>query len=262
MSEFLRNIMQRYTLEKMPEELSVIINSVGEEYSNDEKDIQRTQSLKFVWGHNHDFGSFKMAGQMGDRHIEIIDKFISLGMPKDLSGMVVLDIGVWCGGTSLLLAGMGATVIAVEEVPMYANCADFLFQTFDLDATAVPMSLYDYYHPQNKFDMIVFPGVLYHLSDPLLALRMLFNMLCDNGYLYIETMTTDISPGHPALEYRGSQKAGWNWFAPNKEALNAMLVDVGFETEECHIKNNRLITMALRKKWKPMVKAGLARKIR
>ena len=50
-----------------------------------------------------------LQGLMGDRHINILATFIDdFGLPRDLTGKSVLDVGVWCGGTSLLLAAMGA----------------------------------------------------------------------------------------------------------------------------------------------------------
>lgn len=46
---------------------------------------------------------------MADRHIEIIARFLSdFGLPLDLTGKKVLDIGVWTGGTCLALCALGA----------------------------------------------------------------------------------------------------------------------------------------------------------
>jgi hypothetical protein len=38
-----------------------------EGYQNSDK--QRDLSVKFHWGHNHDFGDFYLKGQMADRHL-------------------------------------------------------------------------------------------------------------------------------------------------------------------------------------------------
>ena len=39
-------------------------------------DQQRDLSIKYTWGHNHDFGEFRLRGAMGDRHIQILAEFI------------------------------------------------------------------------------------------------------------------------------------------------------------------------------------------
>ena len=54
------------------------IDYLIEGFSNDELDKQRDVSVKFYWGHNHDFGDFKVNGRMGDRHINIMAHFLEL----------------------------------------------------------------------------------------------------------------------------------------------------------------------------------------
>src|SRR5207244_4024474 len=39
---------------------------------------QRDLSVQFEWGHNHDFGTFRMTGLMQDRHIHILATFMTL----------------------------------------------------------------------------------------------------------------------------------------------------------------------------------------
>ena len=54
---------------------------------------------------------------------DFIDQF---DFPEKLGGMRVLDIGAWTGGISLLLAAMGAKVVALEEVVKYSNTVNYL----------------------------------------------------------------------------------------------------------------------------------------
>src|SRR6266480_563681 len=37
---------------------------------------QRDLSIRFHWGHDHDFGSFALAGRMGERHVAILATFM------------------------------------------------------------------------------------------------------------------------------------------------------------------------------------------
>jgi len=95
---------------------------------------QRDLSVHFHWGHNHDFGTFRLRGRMGDRHIRLISRYAQMGaIPLDLAGASVFDIGCWTGGTSLLFAAMGASVYAIEEVRKYAECASYLAYAFGVE---------------------------------------------------------------------------------------------------------------------------------
>lgn len=206
-------------------------------------DRQRDQTIQFHWGHDTDFGAFKLTGQMGRNHLNAVATFIDhlRVLPMDLRGKRVLDIGVWTGGTSLVLAAMGAEVVAVEEVRKYCQCLEYVCDAFAVDSIAVrPVSLYDCIGPEydDQFDYVLFPGVLYHLSDPVIALRICFNALKDGGTLLVQT--TGISSMKSVCYYEGPtrfwagseaqmSRRGWNWFLPSAPAVAAMLHDVGFQ---------------------------------
>jgi hypothetical protein len=55
-----------------------IIDAQSEGYSENELESQRDSSIKFYWGHNHDFGEFKLEGRMGERHINELANFMAL----------------------------------------------------------------------------------------------------------------------------------------------------------------------------------------
>ena len=111
-------------------------------------EMQRDLSMKFHWGHNHDFGDgFVLSGNMHDRHIDIISSFIEdYGLPENLKNKNILDIGVWTGGTSLLLAAMGANVYDIEEVIQYAEMVNYLSFAFGLEQKlrCYSVSLYEF----------------------------------------------------------------------------------------------------------------------
>ena len=50
----------------------------SEVYSKQDIEYQRDLSIKFHWGHNHDFGDFGVKGRMGDRHITLLANFLAL----------------------------------------------------------------------------------------------------------------------------------------------------------------------------------------
>jgi 2-polyprenyl-3-methyl-5-hydroxy-6-metoxy-1,4-benzoquinol methylase len=84
---------------------------------------------------------------------------------------------------------LGAKVIACEEVRKYSRVTDFLINAYEMkNIRTAPHSLYNLPDEYiNKFDIVHYAGVLYHVSDPLLSLRLLYNVLKPGGIILIET---------------------------------------------------------------------------
>jgi 2-polyprenyl-3-methyl-5-hydroxy-6-metoxy-1,4-benzoquinol methylase len=190
----------------------------------------------FVWGHHHDFGhGFSRSGAMGNRHLEIASELISLGMmPSDMKGQRVLDIGCWSGGDLLILAGLGAQVEAIEEHPLAAAAANKLIQLVGCDSTIHSLSAYqDRQSWKQSFDMVYCCGVIYHVTDPLLLLRICFAYLKPGGRVVIETKMLDgLGAG---CSYSGNVEKGWNWFSPTYETMGRWLLDAGFAQDHIRV---------------------------
>lgn len=252
-----------------------IVDAQVEGYSEDELARQRDLSIKFCWGHNHDFGDFSLEGRMGDRHIELLANFISL-FPvslEDFRGKDIFDIGCWTGGTTLLLATLANKVYAIEEVKKYAETVTFLSESFGIDdrVSVNSHSIYecnseDFY---DQFDIVYFPGVIYHLSDPLVALRILFNSLKVGGKIFVES--AGIKRNGSLCRFDGSliyhtgtkdrkNRGGWNWFMPSPEALYRMMREAGFEDIETtwHYGTNRVYGFGKKVSQEAICKAGLS----
>jgi 2-polyprenyl-3-methyl-5-hydroxy-6-metoxy-1,4-benzoquinol methylase len=248
-------------------------------------DQQRGYAIKFHWSHYHDFGDFVVEGMNRDRHERLIANFIDTFavLPRHLEGKRVLDIGCWTGGTSLVLAAMGATVLAVEEVKKYTESLRFLKESFAISHLDVRnLSLYDLRSPEyeGQFDFVLFGGVLYHLSDMILGLRIIFNALKDGGRLLLETATApqDKVPGHQRLlAYGGTdpfgqrppapeggrvpnpEVMGASWFFPTERTLREMMIDVGFaDVRSAVTGEDRASAVGTKKRWVDMMRAGLS----
>jgi len=218
----------------------------------------------FSWGHDQDFGFGAVrGGAMGQRHIEIISECLEGGFfPADLSGAKVLDVGCWSGGDILALSGLGGKVTAIEEHPKSAASARRLCELVGCEAEINVGSVYkDRQDWVQQFDLVYASGVIYHVTDPLLFIRILFAYLKPGGTLVLETKASpqeDSSCG-----YSGTLDLGWNWFAPTREALGRWLVDAGFEPEDVKLKvrtNGRLLSAATKRAAKALPEtAGFSR---
>ncbi len=89
--------------------------------------------------------------------------------------------------------------------------------------------------PLGQFDVVLFLGVLYHMENPLEAMRRLAAVTAPHGLAVIETLAVDI----PGLENRacceffpGSELNNdeSNWWAPNAKAIEGLCMASGFKT--------------------------------
>jgi 2-polyprenyl-3-methyl-5-hydroxy-6-metoxy-1,4-benzoquinol methylase len=207
---------------------------VVERLASDETQMSFLRS--FHWGHDHDFGDFQLSGKMGTRHIWLLSRFFDhFGVPLDqLRGQSVLDAGCWTGGVSLILERLGCEVTAIDEIGKYPHALKFLAQAFGLcSLTALNKSIYELGEAQflERYDTVFCLGVIYHISDPIVGLRRLYQALKAGGTLCLESMS--IPSAECICEYEGPSRRrgefGWNWFVPSPKALKQWLEDTGFE---------------------------------
>src|SRR5207249_4521134 len=65
---------------------------------------------------------------------------------------------------------------------------EFLIRTLKSRARILPFDLFDL-RPETfgRFDVVIFPGVLYHLRYPFWALKLIRDVLADDGVMVLET---------------------------------------------------------------------------
>jgi len=180
-------------------------------------------------------------------------------LPDDLEGKSVLDIGCNAGFYSIEMKRRGAgRVLGIDSDERYLAQARLVSETLGFpDIEFRQLSVYDVGALGEKFDWVIFMGVLYHLRHPLLALdlirehvagdRMLFQTMQQGTEAVLQvpedhpfhkpgtTQPPDFfdNPAYPKMHFIEKSFAhDWtNWWAPNAACSQAMLRAAGFTIE-------------------------------
>jgi tRNA (mo5U34)-methyltransferase len=194
----------------------------------------------------------------------------SLQLP-DLHGKSVLDIGAYDGFFSFAVERLGAArVVALDHYVWSADMAAYLRDWRESQRTGAALpSIHESRHWQpdtmpgrrafdaareilgskvevvvgdfmtmdlgdlGRFDVVLFLGVLYHMENPLGAMRRVASVTAPDGLAVIETEAMEI-PGFeeralceffPGTELNNDPS---NWWAPNAKALAGLCNAAGF----------------------------------
>ncbi|CAN7616877.1 TIGR04290 family methyltransferase [Phenylobacterium sp. LjRoot219] len=174
-------------------------------------------------------------------------------IPADLHGQTVLDVGCNGGFYSIEMRRRGAErVLGLDVDERYLQQARFAAEVTGQDIEFRLMSVYDVAELGERFDIVLFMGVLYHLRHPLLALDLIHDHVAKDLLIFqsMQRGTSSIAPvradydffeqdhfedpGYPKLHFIEHEYAGdWtNWWAPNVACSAAMLRSAGFDILE------------------------------
>jgi tRNA (mo5U34)-methyltransferase len=173
-------------------------------------------------------------------------------LPSDLSGWSVLDIGCNAGFYSLELKRRGAErVLGIDHDEHYLRQARFAAGVEGIDVEFRRMSVWQIAELEERFDLVIFMGVLYHLRHPLLALDLIHEHVARNLMLFqsMQRGSPEVAKVAPDYDFReeaqfedpGFPKAYFiehryshdetNWWVPNRACAEAMLRSSGFSIE-------------------------------
>ncbi|MBW4668612.1 MAG: class I SAM-dependent methyltransferase [Cyanomargarita calcarea GSE-NOS-MK-12-04C] len=183
----------------------------------------------------------------GANNVEYICE--QMHLPKDLTGMSVLDVGAYDGGFSFECERRGASRVIAYDLPD-PNSTGFNVAK-EILASNVEYVRGSVYKLDPKeigtFDIVLFAGVLYHLRYPLLACDRLRSVT--EKFCFIETQVIDnwfvtpdgvvplskVAPKYTSLPICQFYEHGElgndtsNWFSPNIAAVLAWFRSAGFD---------------------------------
>jgi len=214
---------------------------------------QRVRSLG-QWFHNLDLHGVKTAPDhfLGDYPNVKWQRFAH-AIPADLTGKSVLDIGCNAGFYSIEMKRRGAArVLGIDSDERYLAQARFAADVVGADIEFRNLDVYRVSELGERFNLVIFMGVLYHLRHPLLALDLLHRYVVGDLLLFQTMQRGSAEVEHVAADYPFQEtaifdRAAWprmhfiehrysadptNWWVPNRACTEAMLRSAGFDIVE------------------------------
>ena len=213
--------------------------------------IRRRVAELAQWFHNLDLGGVKTAPDhfLGN-YPEVKWQRFASSIPDDLTGKSVLDVGCNAGFYSIQMKRRGADrVVGIDTDEKYLDQARFAAKVSGAEIEFRKLSVYRVGELHEKFDLVLFMGVLYHLRHPLLALELLHehvvaDLLVAQSMLRGSSDSIEVPPDFPFwqtelfendefprmyfIEKRYANDPT-NWWIPNRACFEAMLRSAGFE---------------------------------
>lgn len=202
------------------------------------------------WFHNMQIGGVETAPEhfLGNYPAVKFARFRE-AIPEDLSGKTVLDIGCNGGFYSMEMKRRGASrVLGIDSSEFYLKQARFAAEIEGIEVEFRQVSVWDLASLGEKFDLVIFMGVFYHLRYPLLALDLIHEHVAKDLVLFQSMQRGSKAVGQLAKDYDFNEveifyeasypkmhfveqkysNDGSNWWIPNRACVEAMLRSSGF----------------------------------
>lgn len=182
------------------------------------------------WYHYFKFGNIET---MSTRTSLNYQMRIAQGIPMDLTGKSVLDIGAYDGFYSFLCESRGAKRVLAIDKEQYDGISQekihsIGFQTckniLNSNVEYKKIDVYDLDKINETFDIVLFFGVYYHLENPVLAFQKILPKVNDSLFISGHVIETE-EPIMYFSEYHG-------WWVASTQCLLDIGRRVGFKKRE------------------------------
>lgn len=202
-----------------------------------ETDSLKAEVERIRWHHQIDLGN----GIITPGYDNSRKKLGRIGLPDDLTGKTVLDVGAWDGFFSFEAERRGAKRVLATDSFSWAKGGWGTQDGFNLARRALNSKVEDKFidvlelSPEviGQFDVVLFLGVLYHMRHPLLALEKVASVTRE--LLIVETVVDCLHSRRPLIAFYPEEELGadpTNWSGPNPAAVIGMFKTVGFSKVE------------------------------
>jgi tRNA (mo5U34)-methyltransferase len=194
-------------------------------------DEKREQAEAIKWWHRMDLGDGVITN--GPDPAEEKGKVWKLD-EKLFKGKTVLDIGTWDGYFSFLAERLGAKEVTALDIgtkkgfdfahKVYNSKVKFVIQNI---MTSTPEEL-------GTFDVVLYPGVLYHMKFPYLSLHKVAGLVKEGGKLFVETHTCMVPDNLSVMMFYPNRELAndpTNWWGPNNRCVKEMLETLNFKID-------------------------------
>jgi tRNA (mo5U34)-methyltransferase len=174
------------------------------------------------------------------------------GALPSIEGKTVLDVGCNAGFYAFEMKRRGAArVVGIDGDERCLAQARLASEVLHLEVELRRLDVYELASLRERFDLVIFMGVLEHLRHPLLALDLLREHAVGHRMLFQSTLRgPDViapvardypsaeagifeRPGHPAMYFVEHRLGGdeTSWWIPNRAGVEAMLRSARFAVE-------------------------------
>ncbi|MFZ3355738.1 MAG: DUF1698 domain-containing protein [Thermoplasmata archaeon] len=181
------------------------------------------------WWHRIQVGPFVTPGQTSS----FAQDWLGSCLPQSFEGRSVLDIGAWDGYFSFLAEERGARrVVAIDNLknleahPTGSAGFQLAKRVRGSNVEFHTLDVYECDQLAEKFDVIFFFGVYYHLHSPIYALEKIRKLLAPGGTLYMEGLIR--SGRDPSILVLNGEFGSSNHSDPTIPAVRRMVTKAGF----------------------------------
>ena len=200
---------------------------------------EKRRAAGIWWFHRIDLGGGEVTPGVNDPAL-LLEELTEIGLPEDMRGMRVLDIGCADGGLSFACERRGADVVSVDSSANHRVTFEYAARRLNSRCQYAAVNVYDLRaRDYGMFDIVLALGLIYHLRHPLLALDMIHDVCQPRGDLFIETeIHASAENVIRVLEANELDNNRRNHVVPSVGGMKALLIKAGFRPAEDRVRKD------------------------